>query len=82
MKIRVGKENIRLDRNEVKEARRLTNEIIENISRISKNSKRPSFFFTFLIYIHVYTGQMIKDMDPENIRKVMDFLKDEKQKEN
>ena len=34
--------------------------------------KRPSYYFTFLIMMHVMSEEFLQDMDPDTLQKLMD----------
>lgn len=74
MKVKLGNYDIRLNKNDVKQARQAVAKIVNGMKQVAKDCGRPSFYFTFLIVCHVYTGELIKAYKPEQIQKVMEYI--------
>lgn len=70
MTIKLGDENIRLNPYEVQLCRKQIAQYIQTVRKASSN--RISYYFTFLIMMHVMSENLLDQMDPKELQQIMD----------
>ena len=63
-------ETILLDNFEVNVARQLTEGLLNSIKANSVKNGNPSLYFTALVVLHNYTGDILRAMSPEVVEKL------------
>ncbi len=81
MRIYVRNRIIHLLNNDVKSSRKNCTRILKNIRDVAYKHNRYSYYLTFLIIMHVMTGDLIEQFDPDVLEAVFSELR-LKDKEN
>lgn len=72
MQIRVNNETIHLDTQEVRFCREQVARIIKSVKEASRRRRRASYYFTFLIVMHVMSQNLLNEIDPKDLQMIMD----------
>ena len=72
MRIRINGRNLKLNPADTAVCRRQVARIIQAVQDASVKRKRTSYYFTFLIMMHVMSEEFLQDMDPDTLQKLMD----------
>ena len=72
MRIRINGRNLKLNPADTAVCRRQVARIIQAVQDASVKRKRPSYYFTFLIMMHVMSEEFLQDIYPYTLQKLMD----------
>ena len=75
MVIKVKEKELQLNNSEVKSAKRVVAGFIDKVKTISKDELSPTYYFTFLIVMHMLSQELINEMDAETLEIIMNRLK-------
>lgn len=74
MQINIKGNELKLNKREVSSCKRIISEFIDNVKSSSKNGLRPTYYFTFLIILHVMSQQLLEDLDDESLNLIFNKL--------
>ena len=70
MKITIKNETIPLNNKEVRAAKQAVSLFLKRMKEHEEKYMRPSWYLTILIVMHTLSGELLNEMDPENLKKV------------
>lgn len=73
MQITINGQEIRLNRKEVKMAKRIAAEQIEICRNQIGHEKNPSLYITYLIMLNLLSGEALEVMDMEAVAKALEI---------
>lgn len=74
MTITINGEEIKLNPEEVKSARRIVSKFFHKIDQISSEKGQPTYYFTLLIIAHVISGEALDHIQPERLAMFMNEI--------
>lgn len=74
MKVTINDKEITLARNEVRSCRRLIGRFIEVIRKKADEERQPTYFFTFLVMLHVMSGKYLNEYDTAVVKFKTDAI--------
>ena len=74
MQINIKGKEINLNKREVASCKRIISEFIDNVKGASKDGLRPTYYFTFLIIMHVLSQQLLEDLDDDSLNLIFNKL--------
>ena len=72
MYIVVGNRRIKLDSKETKAAKKIAANVLHQVRQTASEKKAPTFYLTFLIVMHIMTGDLIELLTPDSLKKITD----------
>lgn len=74
MKTRIKNRIVTLLNSDVVNCRKNCANILNNIREVSYKYNRYSYYLTFLIIMHVMTGDILEQFDPDVLQKIFDNI--------
>lgn len=71
MEIVVSNRKVKLSDKEVKFARKLCNEYLSTIKKSAENNKCPTLYYTFLVVMHIITGDHLSMFDSDVLQLLL-----------
>lgn len=70
MRITVKGESIPLNNKEVKAAKKAVTMFLKKMKEHEEKYLRPSWYLTILIVMHTISGELLDEMDPDNLKRI------------
>ena len=74
MEFLVNGKNIKLKKHQVVLAKKYAAEYLEKLRNESSKANRPDYYITQVIILHVMTGEILDNFDPEGLATIMELL--------
>ena len=81
MKVTINGKSVMLNRTEVQSAKKNASLILKKVEMLAQKYKLTTYYFTFLIVMHMMTQEVIDNMSPDNLAMIMNRLNSYKEKE-
>lgn len=77
MKIRIKGTTLKLNNREVASCKRVISSIIDKLQEKTDKNLSPTYFFTFLIIMHVMSQSILNEFDEKTLAEIMSKLRTE-----
>lgn len=71
MRATVHKRSIKIDPGDARHAREQVAKILKSVRENAKGRQNLPYYFTFVIMMHLISGNILRELDPETLEAIM-----------